>query len=108
MKIKRNKINIEISLLATTVIPYNGLGAKAYILGVIGKTIDVLLGFAGALAALFIIISGIQMIASAGNTERQANAKKTLTYAVYGIIIVILSYAILYLIKGSLTSMVNG
>jgi type IV secretory pathway VirB2 component (pilin) len=60
------------------------------------------LGFAGALAVLFIIIGGIEFIASAGNPQRLEGAKKTLTYAIIGLVIVLLSTVILNLIAGDL------
>lgn len=52
------------------------------------------LGFSAAIAVLFIIISGLQMVTSAGNKDRYEAAKKTLTYAVLGLIIIVLAYAI--------------
>jgi len=50
------------------------------------------LGFVGILAVLFLIIGGILYIVSAGNQDRVKQAKQTITYAIIGIIVVVLSY----------------
>lgn len=62
--------------------------------GIIDKFTTFIVGFAGALALLFIIYGGLQLVTSNGNKERMEGAKKTLTYAIFGLIIVILSYFI--------------
>jgi len=51
-----------------------------------------ILAFVGPLAVLFIIIGGILYMTSAGNPERVSRAKKTLTYAIVGLVVVVLSY----------------
>lgn len=67
-----------------------------------------LLGFVGALAVLFIVWAGIQYITSAGSKDRIEKAKKTLTYAVVGLIAVILSGLVLSLISGNFLPSVIG
>jgi hypothetical protein len=54
---------------------------------------------AGGLALLFIIIGGIQMLTAYGNDEKITAAKKTMTFAVVGLLIAILSYAIVSIIS---------
>jgi len=71
---------------------------------VIVKIVNVLLGFTAALAVLFIIIGGLQYITSAGNTDKAKTGRQTLTYAILGLIIVILSYFIVSLV----TNIVNS
>jgi cytochrome c oxidase assembly factor CtaG len=56
------------------------------------RAIDFVLSIAGAIALLVIIISGIMMIASAGNPDAQQKAKKTLISGLTGLILVICSY----------------
>lgn len=46
---------------------------------------------AGALAVIFIIISGIQYVTSAGSPQKAAKARLTLLYAVLGLIIAVLA-----------------
>lgn len=52
------------------------------------------IGLAGGLSLVFVIISGIQLLTSYGNSDAAGKAKKTLTWAVAGIIIASLSYAV--------------
>jgi hypothetical protein len=54
---------------------------------------------AGGLAVLFIIVGGIQILTAYGSDEKIGAAKKTITYAVVGLLISILSYAIVTIIS---------
>jgi hypothetical protein len=55
----------------------------------IGRIISYILLFAAALVVLFIIWSGLIYITSTGNKDRVERAKKTLTYAILGLIILL-------------------
>lgn len=59
----------------------------------------ILMGFVGALSVIFIIVGGIQYITSAGNSDGSARAKKTITYAVGGLILALSTTAIINLIN---------
>lgn len=59
-----------------------------------------IIALAGGMAFLFIIIGGIQILTAYGNDEKIGNAKKTITYAIVGLLIAILSYAIVSIISG--------
>lgn len=52
----------------------------------------------GGLSLLFTIISGIQVLTAYGSEEKIGAAKKTLTWALLGLLISILSYAIVQII----------
>lgn len=69
-------------------------------LAMLGKVIDMFLILAGTVAVLFIIIGGFQYVASAGNPDSVFKAKNTVLYAVIGLIVVILSYAVVKFIVG--------
>ncbi|MFC1721955.1 Mbov_0395 family pilin-like conjugal transfer protein [Patescibacteria group bacterium] len=60
----------------------------------IGNVTNWTLGIAGSLAVLFIIISGIRYVTSAGNQQLQESAKKNLTYAIIGLVIIVLAFVI--------------
>lgn len=51
------------------------------------------------MAVLFIIIGGIQILTAYGSDEKISSAKKTITYAIVGLLIAILSYAIVTIIS---------
>ena len=61
---------------------------------IINRVISVLLFLVGALSVVFIIVAGIYFSISNGNAEQVKRAKNTMTYAVIGLIVSILSYAI--------------
>lgn len=54
--------------------------------------------FAIPLSVIFLIFGSIQFIAAMGNTEKITLAKKTVTFALLGLIISLMSYAIVQLI----------
>ncbi len=54
---------------------------------------------AGATAVLFVIIGGIQMLTAYGSDEKIAKGKKTIMWALVGLLISILSYAIVTMIS---------
>jgi hypothetical protein len=64
-----------------------------------GQAIDraITLAFAlvGILAVLFIVIGGFRYITSGGNDAQAASGKKTMTWAVIGLIMVLVAYTII-------------
>ncbi len=54
---------------------------------------------AGVVAVLFMIIGGIQILTAYGSDEKIGKAKKTITFAIIGLLIAILSYAIVSIIS---------
>jgi hypothetical protein len=52
------------------------------------------LGFTGLVAIMFLVYGGLQYIISAGNKDKAEAAKKTILYAVIGLVVVALSYVI--------------
>lgn len=67
-----------------------------------------LLGLVGALSVLFIVYGGFLYITSAGNKDRIETAKRTLTYAIAGLIIVVLAGFILQIITGGFLTSIFG
>jgi len=51
-------------------------------------------GVVGVLAVVFIIVGGLRYAASGGNAAGVTQAKNTITYAILGLILAILAYAI--------------
>ena len=78
----------------------NGIPQEQYLGGVLLPTITrIVIALAGASAVIFMIIGGIEMLTAYGNDEKIANAKKTITYALVGLVIALLSYAIVTIIS---------
>lgn len=63
-----------------------------------GDTMSNLLGilyfFAGVVAVIVIIVGGIRYVASNGDSSQIQSAKNTVTYAVIGLVVVIMAAAI--------------
>lgn len=58
------------------------------------RIVNFFLGFLGLLAVLMIIYGGVLVVTSAGDPEKAGKGKKILLYAAIGILIILLSFAI--------------
>lgn len=65
---------------------------------IIENVIFWLLVFAGIVALYFIIFSGIKLLTSQGEPDKVASAKKTLTWALVGLVLVLMSVGIVRII----------
>ncbi len=65
------------------------------ILKLLTNAAEILMWFVGALAVIFIIVGGIQYITSAGNPSGQERSKKTITYAIGGLVLALSTTAII-------------
>ena len=61
---------------------------------IVSKIINFLLFFVGVVSVIMIIYGGIQYTTSAGDSGKVTNAKNTILYAIVGLIVSILAYAI--------------
>ena len=68
----------------------------------IKSIINIILGFAGLIAVLFVIIGGFQYIFSGANEELAESGKKTLKNAVIGVVIIVLSFVIVNVVSSAL------
>ena len=57
--------------------------------------------WAGIIAAIVVVVGGILYVTSQGDPAKTARAKMTILYAVIGLIVVLLSYAIVYFITSN-------
>jgi amino acid transporter len=80
----------------------NLFGPSPDIKDVIYKIINLLLSFAFAIAILFLIIGGYQFMTSGANPSLAEQGKKTLTNAIIGIVIIVLSYTVISVIYKTL------
>jgi predicted small integral membrane protein len=49
----------------------------------------------GAVAVIFVILGGITMITASGNPESVANARKRITYALIGLVVISLAWTVI-------------
>lgn len=75
---------------------------KTDVKGFIGNIIKTMFFAVGVLAVIVIIFAGVTFVMSAGNSQTIQKAKTTIIYAVIGLIVSILSYAIVNFVVSSL------
>ncbi|MFH1170965.1 MAG: pilin [bacterium] len=83
-----------------------GLGTsdlKATVINVINWV----LGLLGIIAVIMILVGGFQWMTAAGNEEKVEKAKKIISAAIVGLIIILLAWAIVNFVIGT-TSNVSG
>ena len=62
--------------------------------GVLKSVINVLLYFAGTIAVIVIVVGGIRYITSDGDPGAASKAKNTIIYALVGLVVAVMAYAI--------------
>lgn len=79
-------------------------GSKSNDAGIIVKTItNALLFVLGAVSVIMIVIGGLRYTTSNGDEARIKTAKNTILYAVIGLVVAILAYAIVRFVINALT-----
>jgi heme O synthase-like polyprenyltransferase len=81
----------------------DGVATLACIPTVFNNVLDWAIGLAGLAAVFFIIFSGFKFLTSGGDPKQVEGARKTMTYAIAGLIIIFLAFAIIKLI-GTITN----
>ena len=84
------------AIIDSTVLPRND-GTDIYQILTIALTIF------GAIAVIVVIWAGIQMILSQGNSEKVAQARRGIIYAVAGLIVIFFAQVLVQFIKTWLT-----
>ena len=81
-----------------------GISSSNSLSELIFNVIRIALGFAGAVAVVFVIIGGFQYITASGNEEQAEKGKKTLINAIIGVVVIIMSYVIINVITNLVSS----
>lgn len=71
--------------------------------GIFSTISNILIFLVGAIAVIMLIWGGLQYVISAGDSKRVENAKSTILYAIIGIVIAILAFAIVNFVTGQLS-----
>ncbi len=71
--------------------------------GLITMISNTILLIVGVIAVLFLIIGGFQYITSAGNPEQVGKAKNTILYAIIGILVTLLAWAVVQFVVDKMT-----
>ncbi len=70
--------------------------------GLLYKISTIVAGVAGVVAVIMILFSGFQMITSSGDAQKAAGAKRNLTGAIIGLIIIALAQTVILFVVGRL------
>lgn len=76
-------------------------GGTGDLKGIVKTILNFFLGFLGFVATIMVIYGGVLYVTSAGNDENVAKAKKILMYAIVGILIILVSFALINTILGA-------
>lgn len=73
---------------------YNPLGTTKTLPALVSNVLSGILGVVGAIALVMMVIGGITWMTSAGNADRVRRGRDTLLWAILGLVVIFLSYAI--------------
>ena len=76
-----------------------GVVQLRYLECVFGNVVNVVLGLAGVVLFIMLILGGFSYITSGGDPKKVESARNTLTYAIGGVIFIALAYLILKFIE---------
>ena len=71
--------------------------------GVITTLTNILLFVVGALAVVMLIVGGLRYVVSGGNSNNVTAAKNTVLYAIVGLVVAFLAFAMINFVLGSIT-----
>lgn len=98
----------DLSLATSMIDDSDNIGAVSAATGGEGDLKDLIqtilnyfLGFLGFVATVMVIYGGILYVTSAGNDDNVGKAKKILLYAAIGIVIILISFALINTILGA-------
>jgi hypothetical protein len=77
----------------------NGIATISNLSCLFQNVVKYALGFAGIVLFVMLLVGGFKFITSGGDPKAVEGAKKTLTYAIAGLIIILISFLILVLIS---------
>lgn len=72
--------------------------------GVFKTITDVMLFIIGAVSVIMLIIGGIRYVVSGGDSTAVQNAKNTILYAIVGVVVALLAYAVINFVVGSFSN----
>ncbi len=77
----------------------NGIAGARSVNELILRVINVLLAIAAVIAVLYLVIGGYRYVTSAGSEKAAGEARKIITNAIIGLIVIILAYAIVSIVN---------
>ncbi len=69
----------------------------------IGDIVNIIVFIIGAISVLMIVIGGLRYVTSGGDSSSVTSAKNTILYAIVGLVVAIMAYAIVNFVLKALT-----
>lgn len=76
--------------------------------GTVASIINILLYIVGLLSVIMIIVGGLRYVISGGNATAVSAAKNTVLYAIVGLIVAFVAYAVIQFILSALSGDLSG
>lgn len=76
--------------------------------GIFTTITNVMLFVVGAISVIMVVVGGLRYVVSGGNSSNITTAKNTILYAIVGLIIAIMAYAVINFVIGSFVPGVGG
>ncbi|HTK03147.1 MAG TPA: hypothetical protein VL401_00010 [Alphaproteobacteria bacterium] len=77
----------------------DGIAKISDLEGIFKNVVSAALGFAGIVLFILLLSGGFKYITSGGDPKATEGAQKTITYAIIGLVLILVSYLILVLIQ---------
>lgn len=71
------------------------------------KVINFVLGFLALVAVIFVIVGGVRILTAGGNDENVTKGRKTIIYAIIGLVVIFFARVIVGFFTGELASEFN-
>lgn len=81
---------------------------KKTVYDLISQGIQIVLGFVGIIFMILIIIGGLQWMTSSGDQTKVEKAKKTITSATIGLVLILAAYALTVFVVETIIGVVSG
>lgn len=91
--VERTAVFAQLDALSQTA-DVAGLGSETQPTAIVGRIIGIVLGLMGIILVVLMLAGGIMWMTSGGSAEQVIKAKKLMTSALIGLIIVVFSYSI--------------
>lgn len=76
-------------------------GGQGSLRGLVLTIVNYFLGFLGILAVIMVIYGGVTYVTAAGGDEGIGNAKKIIMYSLIGLVVILLSFAVVNTVLGA-------
>lgn len=93
-------MNLIMQFIAQVSVNPSGLPRAQVTGNTVQSTLQIVFGFAGAIALLVIALAGLRFVLSQGDPQKTSQARNAIIYAVVGLIVAMLAFTIVTFVVG--------